>query len=395
MSTIAANVEASLAIWTFYCSVITRFGEIRPGMKIGSLLAELNNLPRKQLSPYRMTLNRDFAQEFNTKYETLKEQVRQKLSRTWAAKASFEFILASSFAVRLLWAMVVISASLGVFWPGHLHTSPRRLALLSLGLLQFVVAPLSFVVCCMRLGTNASDIAFHYICNALAALFIRWATNGAGTGFYIEVNWRFFLSFFVADFLLNLLVYFQVSEHFRFTCLVKHAVFGTMNTKTYFLVVLATQLGLRIDIGVWVLTALITVTARRKGIFSEILAFFGIPPFAVMFYCEHRINHCPIVYQQAHKFHHYLHDTTSFDAHVYGSGMNEEFLWILAETVPVLLAQWIFGGNFVSDSIGASMLLFPYCLNFQTLEDSWDNKGAHSRTSDSRAESWADFDEVQ
>eukprot|EP00441_Pelagodinium_beii_P006268 CAMPEP_0197695602 /NCGR_PEP_ID=MMETSP1338-20131121/115406_1 /TAXON_ID=43686 ORGANISM="Pelagodinium beii, Strain RCC1491" /NCGR_SAMPLE_ID=MMETSP1338 /ASSEMBLY_ACC=CAM_ASM_000754 /LENGTH=279 /DNA_ID=CAMNT_0043278607 /DNA_START=550 /DNA_END=1389 /DNA_ORIENTATION=+ len=63
--------------------------------------------------------------------------------------------------------------------------------------------------------------------------------------------------------------------------------------------------------------------------------------------------------------HHYLHDSTAFDAHIYGSGMNEEYFWILAETLPCLLAPSLF---------------FPYFLNFETLYQSWTNKGAHTRS---------------
>ena len=55
----------------------------------------------------------------------------------------------------------------------------------------------------------------------------------------------------------------------------------------------------------------------------------------------------------AHKMHHYLHDTTPFDL-IYGSGMNEEFFWILAEIVLCLLCPYVFGTAFV----------FPYCLTW-------------------------------
>lgn len=37
------------------------------------------------------------------------------------------------------------------------------------------------------------------------------------------------------------------------------------------------------------------------------------------------------VYEEAHKFHHYLHDTTPFDAHVYGAGAPEEWFSMVVE----------------------------------------------------------------
>ena len=42
--------------------------------------------------------------------------------------------------------------------------------------------------------------------------------------------------------------------------------------------------------------------------------------WATIYYHQHRIAHLPVVYDQSHKFHHYLHDTTPFDAHIYGAG---------------------------------------------------------------------------
>ena len=45
--------------------------------------------------------------------------------------------------------------------------------------------------------------------------------------------------------------------------------------------------------------------------------------WAALFYHMHRIAHLPGVYDQAHKAHHYLHDATAFDAHLYGSGAPE------------------------------------------------------------------------
>jgi len=97
----------------------------------------------------------------------------------------------------------------------------------------------------------------------------------------------------------------------------------------------------------------------------------------VTFYIEHRISHCPVVYSHAHKMHHYLHDTTAFDAHIYGFGMNEEFCWILAETLPCLAS----GG-----------LLFPYWLNPFSLYASWINKSGHTRTADDNAHIPGGFD---
>ena len=36
-------------------------------------------------------------------------------------------------------------------------------------------------------------------------------------------------------------------------------------------------------------------------------------------------------YKHAHKLHHFLHGTNAFDAHIYGSGMPEEFFMLALE----------------------------------------------------------------
>ncbi|OLP97350.1 Vacuolar protein sorting-associated protein 26 [Symbiodinium microadriaticum] len=123
------------------------------------------------------------------------------------------------------------------------------------------------------------------------------------------------------------------------------------------------------------ITLLIAHALRQKGLYKQLLQASGWPCFPVCFYVEHRIGHLPVVYQHAHKMHHYLHDSTAFDAHIYGSGMNEEFFWILAETLPCLLAPSFF---------------FPYFLNFDTLYSSWTNKSCHTRTADEKEYGFCD-----
>jgi sterol desaturase/sphingolipid hydroxylase (fatty acid hydroxylase superfamily) len=150
-----------------------------------------------------------------------------------------------------------------------------------------------------------------------------------------------------------------------------------MNTKTYFVVVFGVLSGLEIDLLVVLLTGIVSMSCIQYGAYTKVQQVLGLPCFSVLFYCEHRLGHCPAVYAHAHKMHHYLHDTTSFDAHVYGSGMNEEFFWVLAEIIPCLLAP---------------ATMFPYALNLGVLYTSWENKGSHTRTSGKGAGQFYDDD---
>jgi len=368
---------ASTEVLHFYFTMIFRFGEIHPELPSGVLLDSIMAVPDVQEVPSKFPLQMKFSTEFNTAYDELKTSLRSRLASTGGGKSSFKFILSASFVIRALWALLIVAV---VWHSNHFPLSTAlRVTLLGFGLLQFIVAPMSLVVCIMRLGTNIWDCLLHYTVNLLVSFCVLSLTSGSGSGIRVSIGTNFAVLFLTGDFLLNLFVYLRASESFGPRRLLKHILYGSFNTKSYFAVVLSTLWGLEIDLGVWVLASLLTRVAYRTKVFQRFLNSAGLPSFPVMFYVEHRINHCPIIYSHAHKMHHYLHDTTAFDAHIYGSGMNEEFGWILAETLPCIFFPHLF--------------LFPYFLNFETLYASWTNKGGHTRTSNSGAKSWADFDE--
>ena len=117
----------------------------------------------------------------------------------------FEAVLAGSWSVRALWAAAV--------WAIGITALP-------LGLLQFVVAPLSFAVCLMRFGTNCFDAILHYMINLVVGMSLRhWmpaampaAMMRESTTPFISLGTTFAIAFFAVDFLLNLIVYWQASE---------------------------------------------------------------------------------------------------------------------------------------------------------------------------------------
>ncbi|CAK0842889.1 unnamed protein product [Prorocentrum cordatum] len=277
--------------------------------------------------------------------------------------ANFTNILIGSFAVRAFQCAVVWQCGWKLGLPA--------------GLLQFVVAPLSLTGSLIRLCTNISDCVFHYLLNLIAVLLVSAVPALPSTS--LNFGMPFVVLFFAIDFLLNLFVYWRTSEAFGPRRLCMHILYGTFNTKTYFVVVLGCLHREEFNIAVVLLTGLLSYVAQEWSLGKRLLDAIRWPCFPVCFYRtdwrrsdkgrggEHRVGHMPIVYQHAHKMHHYLHDSTPFDAHIYGSGMNEEFFWILAETLPCLLAPGVF---------------FPYFLNPVTLWISWTNKGAHARTAE-------------
>ena len=142
----------------------------------------------------------------------------------------------------------------------------------------------------------------------------------------------------------------------------RHMFFGWLNTKSYYLVLflLIVRTGTTIDAGVLLLDGIpyLSLTPAFARWFSR-----GTLHWAALFYHQHRVAHVPHVYCEAHRMHHRLHSTTAFDAHVYGSGLPEEWALLLTEAAFALY-------------LGAP----PFTFNAAVIEQSWWNKRAHSWT---------------
>eukprot|EP00421_Protoceratium_reticulatum_P006861 CAMPEP_0168363316 /NCGR_PEP_ID=MMETSP0228-20121227/3627_1 /TAXON_ID=133427 /ORGANISM="Protoceratium reticulatum, Strain CCCM 535 (=CCMP 1889)" /LENGTH=587 /DNA_ID=CAMNT_0008376037 /DNA_START=184 /DNA_END=1947 /DNA_ORIENTATION=+ len=299
---------------------------------------------------FEVKLNALFRDEFNAAYDELKRDI----ARTLGLDVSFLPILIGSWIARILQCYVAWSYSW--FWA------------LGAGFAQFLAAPLSFTSSLVRLLTNLSDCILHYAINGLMVFVVLYAAPAAGVSLFgtykIKFGITYVVSFFVVDFIANLYHYLATSERFGCGRLLTHILYGSFNTKTYFVVVLGCVFGLEVDLGIWLATGALQWSVMEKGYGEKLLRRVSWPSFFITFYVEHRIGHCPIVYSHAHKMHHYLHDSTAFDAHIYGSGMNEEYFWICAEVLPCVLSKG---------------LLFPYFFNLYTLYVSWTNKSGHTR----------------
>lgn len=188
----------------------------------------------------------------------------------------------------------------------------------------------------------------------------------------------------------------------------------------YSLILLLLLRGFRLNLTVWLLDAILGVSETLATYSSRHLYRWGI-----IFYHQHRLAHLPVVYNQvrllsqprhcdalvpfvcvlnnicgalalrscgpyvqlgspqntpvlisndvvlvrlvtqtqAHKFHHYLHDTTAFDAHIYGAGAPEEWFSLVLEAG---MALW-FG-------------LYPAALSLTLIMQSVSSKVGHTRT---------------
>jgi hypothetical protein len=141
---------------------------------------------------------------------TLRRDLKGKLN--W----SFQATLVASFIVRFLWFFVTLKY--GFF------------DCVQAGLLQFVVAPLSFIVCVLRFCTNGLDCVFHYIINGMVSAALPLVPFEVPT-LTLTMDLNFAVIFLTADFFLNCIVYVTSSDAFEVKRFFKHVVYGTLNTK--------------------------------------------------------------------------------------------------------------------------------------------------------------------
>ncbi len=134
--------------------------------------------------------------------------------------------------------------------------------------------------------------------------------------------------------------------------------FGFLNTKTYNLLILLLLRGAKIQIFIWLLDAILKITPKMT---YNLCVFFKFDD-VILLHHQHRVAHLPHVYQDAHKFHHFLHDSSPFEAHLYGFGASEEWLLLVTEILPSLLLG-----------------VFPHSLSFSFLCLSLRNKVGHTR----------------
>merc|ERR1712149_135212 len=115
--------------------------------------------------------------------------------------------------------------------------------------------------------------------------------------------------------------------------------------------------GVSIPIWIWLIDANFKITTNISKIVS-----YKWMHWVELFYHQHRMAHLPKVYEHAHKLHHFLHGTLSFDAHIYGNGMPEEYFFMLLEV-----------------GLGIGYGLTPATLNRLVLQFSLDNKFGHTQ----------------
>jgi hypothetical protein len=245
----------------------------------------------------------------------------------------------------LFWAVrfaTIAAAFSGSFW-----------LTFAISLLQFVVLPYSlFAAVAYGLETVFALYSGHIVVfPALTWLLRRILPTVLHPTLVITP--RFMIAFFVLDQLSCAACLFRTPKGKTAAMPIRRVMasvlYGFLNCKTYWLVLLPLCLGLEVPLAAWAVDAALGLSNKVN---SRLRRYYQ-----VLFYHMHRIEHLGHVYSDAHKFHHYLHDTTAFDAHIFGSGAPEEWLILMTDVVLALG----FG-------------VVPASLSYDVLQMSWFDK---------------------
>ncbi len=291
---------------------------------------------------------RDVIDRYNQRYEELKHH----LKRTVAVRGLFgSAFIAPLFVIRL--ACVVTAATTGFFWT------------FAVSLLQFVVAPYSFFAAVAAWLGVLPFYVIHFTLFAIlqtgtALVFNRYPWLAA----YLQlpITPLLIVGWIAVDQVVCLVLCFWTPvgrpAPMRPLRVLQSVGYGFINCKTYWLVLLLSLRGLPIDLLALGVYACIPhrVIMRGARLLQPVL-----PPGSrhwtfpsAMFYHYHRAVHLPGPYVHGHRHHHYLLDSTPFDADMHGSGMPEEWLKLMTE-ISVCLATGLMPWSFTHATIWQSL----------------------------------------
>lgn len=323
-------------------------------------LATLRSLPSELRDPDELLRTMAPGKRFELRVPTMLSRtyndeigvLRDTVKAANPNPATFSIISTLFFTVR---CACVVNA---LFRPHDLLTT------FVLSCAQFLAAPYSlFVAVTQLIALFPAVFAGHWI----VFFPLRWASEMLVPAWLretlsVSIGTPFILLFFAIDAIICVMCVWYIpgkgtAARLPASRVLASVVYGFLNCKTYFLVLLLHSRGTRIDGCVWLIDAIFQLSPRAaRWVCRSTLHW------AALFYHQHRLAHLPLVYEHAHKAHHYLHDATAFDAHIYGSGAPEEWAILWME----LLA-------------GGVLRITPPSLSAYVLYLSYTNKIGHSR----------------
>jgi hypothetical protein len=315
---------------------------------------EIGPPPEKNSKPFQFEIDSKLAENYNNEYQEMKKNIIEKNKDD---QTKFTNKMINFFFLRII---CCVTAFYNYFY-----------LTIFISNFQFLILPYSFSVSLISFYEMASSIflgsyLYYPIAFYLKDLFVSWTSLSEHylnlINYTIELDDKFILYFFIVDFLVCLIfTYYSPkgkTKRMPISRILQSILYGFINTKSYFLILFFLSRGVKISIFLWIFEGAFSLSEKLVNLIQRML---GIR-WSIIFYHQHRVAHLPYVYNDAHKFHHYLHDSSPFDAHIYGTGAPEEWYSLLAELLP----SFYFGCH-------------PPSLSFYALKTSLYHKIGHTR----------------
>lgn len=362
---ISTLVYGNFNILKFYLKTIPLISEISKNGQGFETDVNVSKLEK----PKKFVLDNKLAENYNKEYNEMKDKLKQTHKDS---EAEFSTKMQNFFILRLICCVL---AYFDYFYLTILISS-----------LQFFILPYSLIISLSKFIEILYNIFLGYLIyfpiaysltnnlnnvNIFNFLSIKSIENTDNINFKnnknifnlsLEINNEFICYFFLVDFLVCSVFSFYTplgkTKQFKPARLAQSIIYGFLNTKTYYLILLFLLRGAKIPILLWLIDAIFKVSEKLTFLMHQILKI----NWPMVFYHQHRVAHFPYVYSDAHKFHHFLQDSSPFDAHLYGSGAPEEWHSLMFELLPCFFLG-----------------LFPPSLSFFALKNSLLNKIGHTR----------------
>jgi len=239
--------------------------------------------------PFVISVDNRLSDEYNHRYKTLGKEMKE-FNQTEEKDFSLKTIL--FFILRFVLVILAFSNSFRLVF--------------TVSLLQFIIMPFSLSISILKLVELAPTLFFANlitfpIINSVLTQILPDNFNP-----YITISNLFIVIFFSVDTFLCLVCMYNnpngPAKSLGRDRVTKSVFYGFINTKSYFLILFLLLRGLKMPVFAWIIDAAFNLSGGISDLFNK-----TILNWPLLAYHNHRTAHLPYVYQDAHKFHHYLH----------------------------------------------------------------------------------------
>ncbi|CAJ1444269.1 unnamed protein product [Effrenium voratum] len=273
-----------------------------------------------------ITVSPELRKEYERKIQDLGNLIRERSPAECKGISTHTLLVLQ----RVLWiAVTAATTNIRLFWLA--------------GSLQFFAAPYSLAVSFMMFIMLFCSMCASHLVSVLVLYFLplSWLPN-----LELEITNTSIAFFMALDFLVT--GYYALvacsdgaPKKSSVGQSLRHMIYGTFNGRGYVLLLLLISRGCKISLTWIAADALLGVSPWVNNIIQD-----SVLSWETMAYHVHRMAHLPVVYEHAHRIHHFLPDGTAWDSHIFsGAGFPEDFFYLLQDVLLVryagLPAPWM------------------------------------------------------